>query len=930
MNELLRIDKVSKSFGKQVVLKDISLSFLKTGFYSLVGKSGSGKTTLLNLLTGLDDDYKGNISFKNKSIKSFSDKEKEYYRLSNTGYIFQNFMLLELEDVFSNVYLPISVISSLSKYEKARRVKDLLRLVGLEKKIHQKINTLSGGEKQRVAIARALVNNPDIILCDEPTGALDETNSIEIMEILKSISKTKLVIVVSHDLSLINKYTDTLIEIDSGRIKNIKELHNYFNDKKYSIFSFKHTEKKPSIPFSFIFSHIKAIITSKKVRTFITTFVTSLGLLGVGASLLLTSSISKEIKNSFSSVVDANKIVMKNSYSDQNLYGNVFSATKEEIAIIKERYPSYIKSIGVNYLNNFESYFASDNEIYVSSTGLKIRIDNLSARSINDYKNIKDITNKIYPSTPTIMDDDQIVLGLNYQSMFNLCVGLQIIRSYESLGEYILNNNLTISLYVRNSNWQYEDEVMFKVLGVFDSDLNCLAALSDNYNETIFEKKMMLPSTDNMLIREYPWTLSKVYYVKVEEIEEFLDKALLDKTLSDFILDKANNENYKGICPLVGECNSDRVLIYRVDNYSINLSKVEEIRHSSNKLSSYIIANDLGYPMYSSSLTMGFANNFYLSKEEDAIDELLTYEMLNKNKNIKTPSNVIVGSALKSASGGLIFSSNFKEKDLLYGRVPKNTSEIVISTSIQKKLDLILNEEVAVGMITKYNEASPLDSEFVINKIKVVGIVKSSKSIIYHNSLWTISFFREKFGMSMFSLLARNIVLEVDKDYLDSTIEYLNKNYKEYTFFSPSKEIGQSVDDTISYVIFILTIFSIFSLVISSLLLITTTNLTISENSSDIILFKYLGISDFNIVKLFTFLSLFMGLIGYFVTFFELIIFDVIFKFVLADIFYSSISFSLNIAPYLITLLLVVITSLFIGVITSVISLRKNKKRQNQ
>lgn len=926
MNNILRIENVNKSFSNQKVLKNVSINFSNKGLIAILGKSGSGKSTLLNLIAGVDNDYEGNIYFDNRLVKSFSSNEKEYYRLKNLGYVFQNFMLMDLENVFNNVYFPLNVISNTSIYEKKRRVKDLLNLVHLKHKSNQKINTLSGGEKQRVAIARSLVNNPDIILCDEPTGALDEKNSNEIMNILKTISQNTLVIVVSHDVSLVKQYADKIIHIENGEITKIEEENNLVSNNKLALFSYKVSNKKPSIPLSFIFSHIKEIISSKKIRTFITTLVTSIGLLGVGASMMLTSSISKEIKNAFSSVVDANKIVMKNKNSDKNLYGNVFSASLNEINQIRSKFPHYINDYGVNYLNNFETYFLDDNEFYISSTQFKIPISNLSARSINDYLHFEEISNKtIYPSTPIIMEDEQILLGLNTKTMFEICFSLSISRTFEALGQYILSKNLTISLYVRNSNWQYEDEQIFNVVGVFDNADNVIAHKSNVFNEITFEDHMRLPTTDNMLVRQYPWTLSKVYYVKTKNTEEFLDSILLDKNFNEYVFDRANHENYKGICKGVGECNSNRVLIYHIEKESINISSVEEIISSNNKLESYLICNDKGYSLYSNSLTMGFSDNFYISDNKETIDDLINFELKNKNKTIKMPDNAIVGSALKSALGGLTFSSNLKGAILKKGNIPKNINEIAISSNVADKLLLTVGDKLNFGTIINYNESSPIDSDYYIGDIKIVGIIKDKSPTLYHNKLWTISFFRDKLGISMFSLLPRSVLISTDKDNVNNAINYLNKNFREFSFSSPSKEIGESIDETLDYVIFILLIFSLFSLVISILLIINVTYLTISENSKDILLFRYLGISDFNIIKMFTFTSIIMGLLGYLIMVFELIMFSFVFKLVLSKIFYSSLSLSISLTPFLVTFLIVLTLSSLIGLFVSVFFVKSKK-----
>ena len=224
---LLRVANISKKYklqdGKErVVLNNVSINFPDTGLVAILGKSGSGKSTLLNMISLLDEPTNGCIYFKQRNINRFDQKAKEEYRNRNIGMVFQHYHLLENETVLFNIMFP-----QLIKGEKAKKAeiaaKNLLRTIDFKENLYlSKCKDLSGGEKERVAILRALVNNPEIILADEPTGALDSKNSILVMELLKQISKERLVIVVSHNEQLINKYADRIIHIKDGQIEKQK------------------------------------------------------------------------------------------------------------------------------------------------------------------------------------------------------------------------------------------------------------------------------------------------------------------------------------------------------------------------------------------------------------------------------------------------------------------------------------------------------------------------------------------------------------------------------------------------------------------------------------------------------------------------------------------------------------------------------------
>ena len=240
---MLELKNIYKSYtlleNKQDVLKNISLSFRNFEFVSILGASGSGKTTLLNIISGLDSYDSGDLLFNNTSTSKFDSSDWDAYRNHKIGFIFQNYNLINHLSILDNVKLAL-VISGLSEKDIIDKSIESLKRVGLLEHINKKPNQLSGGQMQRVAIARALVNNPDIIVADEPTGALDSNTSLEIMNILKDISKEKLVIMVTHNIDLANKYSTRVIRIDDGKIiddtnpyKTTKIIKNKINEKLF-------------------------------------------------------------------------------------------------------------------------------------------------------------------------------------------------------------------------------------------------------------------------------------------------------------------------------------------------------------------------------------------------------------------------------------------------------------------------------------------------------------------------------------------------------------------------------------------------------------------------------------------------------------------------------------------------------------------------
>lgn len=218
---MLQLKKIVKDYqtGDEVVkaLKGISINFRKNEFVSVLGQSGCGKTTLLNIIGGLDQYTSGDLVINGRSTKEFKARDWDSYRNNSIGFVFQSYNLIPHQTVLANVELALT-LSGVSKSERRKRAKDVLEKVGLGDQIYKKPNQMSGGQMQRVAIARALINDPDILLADEPTGALDSETSVQIMELLKEIAEEKLVIMVTHNPELADKYSTRIVKLLDGKI----------------------------------------------------------------------------------------------------------------------------------------------------------------------------------------------------------------------------------------------------------------------------------------------------------------------------------------------------------------------------------------------------------------------------------------------------------------------------------------------------------------------------------------------------------------------------------------------------------------------------------------------------------------------------------------------------------------------------------------
>lgn len=319
---MLKLENIKKDYvtGDTTVhaLKGVSIEFRKNEFVSILGQSGCGKTTLLNIIGGLDNYTDGDLIISGKSTKTFKDRDWDNYRNHSVGFIFQSYNLIPHQSVLSNVELALT-LSGVSKAERRKRAKEALEKVGLGDQLSKKPNEMSGGQMQRVAIARALVNNPEILLADEPTGALDSETSLQIMDLLKEIAKDRLVIMVTHNPDLAKEYSTRIVRLLDGNI--IDDTMPYTSENEE--YEDGRSKKRPSMSFFTALSLSLNNLMTKKARTFLTAFAGSIGIIGIALILSLSSgvnayiaSVEEETLSSYPITIEQTGMDISNLVSD--------------------------------------------------------------------------------------------------------------------------------------------------------------------------------------------------------------------------------------------------------------------------------------------------------------------------------------------------------------------------------------------------------------------------------------------------------------------------------------------------------------------------------------------------------------------------------------------------------------------------------------
>ncbi len=289
MVELRQVTKTYRAGGAVTVALDgVSVAFRRQEFVAILGMSGSGKTTCLNLIGGLDRSDSGEILIKGRSTRDFSDADWDAYRNNSTGFVFQGFNLIMHQSIVANVELGMT-LSGVPAQARRRRALELLERVGLREHLHKKPGQLSGGEMQRVAVARALANDPEVLLCDEPTGSLDSVTSVQIMDLIREMAGDRLVIMVTHHAGLAEKYADRIIRFQDGKI--ISDSNPCAGYEAFKAFSLKKTGMRFLTALKLSFQNLRA----KKGRAFLTAFASGIGIIGIALILSLSNGFQRQI-----------------------------------------------------------------------------------------------------------------------------------------------------------------------------------------------------------------------------------------------------------------------------------------------------------------------------------------------------------------------------------------------------------------------------------------------------------------------------------------------------------------------------------------------------------------------------------------------------------------------------------------------------------
>ena len=698
MLELKKITKIYKTEEiYQKALDNISINFRTNEFVSILGQSGSGKTTLLNIIGGLDHYTSGDLIINKKSTKQYKDSDWDIYRNHKIGFIFQSYNLIPHQSILENVELALT-LSGISKTKRIRIAKDALIKVGLGDHLKKRPSQLSGGQMQRVAIARALVNNPDIILADEPTGALDSETSIQIMDLLKDIAKEKLVIMVTHNPELAEQYSTRIIRLKDGHIIGDNNPYSDEECEKEKTENQEKNTKKTSMGLLTSLGLSLNNLMTKKGRTILTSIAGSIGIIGIALILSISNGTRKYIDDMQKDVLANEAISMQENYTDisftqsldledldtSNIDKNKIT-TKDDIS--KSSYVTEKSKVHKNNLTKFKMYLQENEEKilkYASNIQYTYNI-NLQIYNKDKNNNINNVSNR-----KTTYDELGQETSLITNSFYELVNNEEIINDQYDIVSGKLPEKYNELVLVVDENNQIPLSVVYS-LGIKDNE-----ELGNILNKISQGEKVDIQNTSydysELIGKKYKLILNSDYYVK--ENGKWTDKSDETEYLENLYENGVDLE-------VVG--------IIKVKD-GIKSTPKSGFMGYTDKLIEYVISN---------------INEKEITKEQLENKEInvLTGEKFdNINSSYEDNLSLLGIANMESPSGINIYPKNFEAKKRLKEIINNYNNEV----SKEDKLNYTdLTEVLLSGLTTAINIVSYILIAVVAISLVVSGIMIS-------------------------------------------------------------------------------------------------------------------------------------------------------------------------------------------------------------
>ncbi|EFF62961.1 ATP-binding cassette domain-containing protein [Turicibacter sanguinis] len=822
---MLQIEKIHKKYITgdlvQTALNDVSLNLRDNELVAILGPSGSGKTTLLNIIGGLDHYDSGDLIINGISTKRYTDRDWDSYRNHTIGFVFQSYNLIPHQTVLSNVELALT-ISGVSKSERKKRAIEALEKVGLGNQLHKKPNQMSGGQMQRVAIARALINDPDILLADEPTGALDSETSVQVMELLKEVAKDRLVVMVTHNPELAEEYATRIVKVRDGKI--IDDSNPYQVDASQLGQARHENMGKSSMSFSTSLSLSFNNLKSKKGRTLLTAFAGSIGIIGIALILSISNGVNTYISDIQKSTMSSYPISIQSQSIDLS---SIMSSGQENMKKLKsgevdhdldavysngtelEMASKMTTSITENNLTEFKKYLDdTENEIhqYIGENGI-----------VYSYDTKFDVYT--YDSEDTLVNTDGSTLE-GSQSSASVSSPMMAAMSSSSSNHFeellpgtedeLISSTITDSYDVLYGSWP--------------SKYNELVIVLNHNNEisaTTLYKLGLLPSSEyNELISKIEDGETVTLDTQKLSYEDIIAQTFYMIPSCDLYV-----ENDNGTFDYIGDDNSE---IKNLLEDAVELKVVGIIRPKEDT-ETVLISNTVGYTKALTDYIIDYTNNSEVVKGQEASKNLNVLngmefspsDDVDKVKDAKTYIDHL----------GVSEKANLAKQILqyTYSDNPTATSQMMSmnETQLAAALDENLDDEALLSIYDHYISTGTYDDN--MKTFGVVSLDAPSSINIYCDS------FEDK---------------DVIADYIGKYNELVDEE-SQITYTDYVGLLMSSVTTIINVISYVLIAFVAVSLIVSSIMIGIITYISVMERTKEIGILRAIGASKHNISQVF-------------------------------------------------------------------------------
>lgn len=852
---MLQLKNIVKTYVtgdlEQKALKGVSISFRENEFVSILGQSGSGKTTMLNIIGGLDRYTNGDLIINGVSTKKYKDADWDFYRNNSIGFVFQSYNLIPHQTVLANVEMALT-LAGVSKRERRQRAVSVLKKVGLGDHIHKKPNQMSGGQMQRVAIARALINNPDILLADEPTGALDSETSVQIMELLKEIAKDKLVIMVTHNPELAEQYSTRIVKLLDGKIVDDS---NPCTESEASV----EPQKRKKISMSFLTALSLSFnnLRTKKGRTLLTSFAGSIGIIGIALILALStgmntyiSDVQKETMSSYpltisDETIDVSSIMGMRSEIINERRDPGSDKSEERSGVYAdyrdmETRETMTSSIVENNLTEFKKYLddpGSEIQQYLGENGVIYTYDvNFSVYSydvngtlINSDMDTEDITSS------GVTSESGSSNGRNRMGMMSAMLGRNSDSSAENFSELMVGANgsvvsqvITDSYDVLYGSWPEKYDEVILVLdennGISAETLYQLGLITSEQYESAAEKIADGEEADEISF-DYAEICDHTFYL-VPACDQYIENedgtftSLEDNVFNEEqLLENAVELKITGIIrPIEGAENADisTAVAYTsmLTDYVIKHTDESAIITAQESSPEINVLNGMEFEVPDDSRKIEDAKTYISAMGVSDKASLYQMMMYYSSQNTKTSAN-----SEQSVSAEARQAGNNAES--------MNMDENTMATAMDQWLENDPDEEILISFYDEYISGSTYE-ENMKNFGKVSYDAPSSISI-YADS------FEDK-----------DAITECIANYNETAAEDNQITYTDYVALLTS-----SITTIINGISYVLIAFVAISLVVSCIMIGIITHISVMERTKEIGILRALGASKRNISQVF-------------------------------------------------------------------------------